>query len=216
MENKILTTNSCLMLAVGLYTPIDLGSIFSSVDLVDTGLELDSHITLLYAKENIIPKENMLNDINLILGDSEYNKLINDICKSENIFNVLDLFELDSFENDIDFLVLKMKKDSDIYKTLKLINKGLRSKYSVSSDFSDYNPHITLAKLRPGTVDNYLSSKSLNAILKDSKIDFEDLMISYGDTGEEDRKQYFLTQFKNIDRYFRLENLKRNNKELLI
>ena len=44
--------NSCLMLAIGLYTPVELGSIFDSADYKGTGLELDSHITLLYAQGN--------------------------------------------------------------------------------------------------------------------------------------------------------------------
>ena len=31
--------NSCLMLAIGLYTPVELGSIFDSADYKGTGLE---------------------------------------------------------------------------------------------------------------------------------------------------------------------------------
>ena len=45
MESDVL--NSCLMLAVNLDTPVSLGCIFDEEDLKDTGIELDSHITLL-------------------------------------------------------------------------------------------------------------------------------------------------------------------------
>ena len=103
------TINSCLMWAIGLYTPVDLASIFKSEDLRDTGLELDSHLTLLYAQGKVLPRKDMMSDIEMILSE-EFDGFIN-TCKSENRFKVLDVFELGSFENDTDYIVLKLKKE---------------------------------------------------------------------------------------------------------
>ena len=210
-ENTVM--NSCLMWAIGLYTPVDLASIFKNEDLRGTGLELDSHLTLLYAQNKILPRKDMMSDIEMILGP-EFEGLI-DMCKTENHFKVLDLFELGSFENDSDYIVLKFRKDSDTYKMLSLINKGMKTKYEVSSEFSEYTPHITLAELQPGKAKEYLGNENLRLLLENTYFDFEDIMISFGTSSEPvDRKQYFLTQYKNIDRYFRLKHLKEYDKEL--
>ena len=205
--------NSCLMLAIGLYTPVELGSIFDSADYKGTGLELDSHITLLYAQNKILPRKMILDDVKSILGEDwrEFDNLISNVSREK----VFDSFELGSFENDSDYLVLKMKKDNFLYDKLKLVNLGLRKKHKVSVDFSDYTPHITLAELKSGTVKKYLESDCLKKVLENSLIDFEDLILSHGVSSEVfDRKQYFLTQYKSIDRYFRLKNLRDGNKEL--
>lgn len=213
MENNN-DTNSCLMLAVNLNTPVDLGCIFDSEDLKDTGIELDSHITLLYAQGKKIEKDNLLDNIKNILGEANYS-VLEDFCKKENTFDALDIFELDCFENDSDYIILKLKKNFKLFTQLELLNKGLKSMYDVSSEFSQYTPHITLAELEPGKAKKYLESEKLKLVLEDSYVDFEDLLVSYGKSNEVDREQYFLTQFKCVDRFFRLINLKENNKELV-
>lgn len=206
--------NSCLMLAIGLYTPVELGSIFDSADYKGTGLELDSHITLLYAQGKILPKKMILEDIKTILGEPGWDSFC-DLISGTTRLKVLDNFELGSFENDSDYLVLKMKSGSDIYEKLRLLNLSLRKKYSVATQFTDYIPHITLAELVPGTVSKYLGSDCLKNVLNDSLIDFEDLILSHGLTSEIfDRKQYFLTSYKSVDRYFRLKNLREGNNAL--
>lgn len=207
--------NSCLMWAVDLETPVDFGSIFDLADLKDTGIELDSHITLLYAQGKTIERDSLLDDIKNILNPNDYQNFY-ELCKEVNQEEVLDFFDLDKFENDSDYIILKLKKDKEIFKYLRLINKGLRLKYNVSSDFDNYVPHITIAELQPGTAKKYIKSGDLHKVLECSLFDFEDLFISYGTSNEpEDRKKYFLTQFKNIDRFFRLEHLKKSNEEIL-
>ena len=108
-----------------------------------------------------------------------------------------------------------MKKNFKLFNQLSLLNKGLRSLYNISSEYSQYNPHITLAELEPGKAKKYLESEKLKLVLEDSYVDFEDLVVSYGKSNEVDREQYFLTQFKCVDRFFRLINLKEYNKELV-
>lgn len=200
--------NSCLMLAINLDCPISLKALFDETDLKDTGVELDSHITLLYAQGKEIDRKELLSDIQTILGDEDYDDLMARIHAAKEV-SVFDVFELGCFENDSDYLILKLKKDSSIYSWLAQINKALRIRYDVSSDFADYTPHLSLAELKPGTVKKYLESEEIKHVLADSVVSLDDIMISYGLSNEpDDRKQYFLTAFHSVDRYFRLQHLK--------
>ena len=61
----------------------------------------------------------------------------------------------------------------------------------------------------------YSDEDLVKAVLNDTYINFEDIMISYGKSNEVDRKQYFLTQFKCVDRFFRIRELERANEEML-
>lgn len=208
--------NSCLMLAVNLITPVDMAYIFDKADLKDTGIELDSHITLLYAQSKILPWKNIISDIKDILGDLEYDKFLENYCKNQVSHKVLDIFDLESFENDSDYIVLKLKKNFELFGTLSLINKGLRVQYDVQSDFNQYTPHVSLAELEKGMASKYLRDEKLLSVLEDTYINFEDLILSYGKSNEPgDRKQYFLTQFKCVDRFFRVKDLEKENIEIL-
>ena len=149
MENKG-NLNSCLMLTANLQTPVSLSAIFDDSDLKDTGIELDSHITLLYAQGRDIPRTNLLNDIKDILGYDDTVEFLK-YLEEEREENVLDIFDLGKFENESDYVVLKMKEDFGLFKYLRLINKGLAVKYEVPSKFDSYTPHLTLAELNPGT-----------------------------------------------------------------
>lgn len=199
--------NSCLMSAVNLIMPVDLGSIFDSEDV--TELELDSHATIIYAKNKTIEKNELIKDIGLILEPDQFNLLID----YEREYDVFDVCDLSLFENDEDILVLKLK-DSECKKYLTLLNKALSTKYEITSDFSSYTPHITLATLKKGEGKKYLRNDIVKRVLEDSRIAFEDLMVSYGKEGEPDKTQYFLTNKNCVDRYFRLYNLRQRNKEL--
>lgn len=206
--------NSCLMLAVNLDTPVSLGCLFDTSDLKDTGIELDSHITLLYAQGKKIDYAGLLDDIKDILGDSDYNWL-REMIKNDEFYSVLDMFELGQFNNDSDYLILKLRKETELYRILRLINKSLSIKYGVGSDFTDYIPHLSLAELEPGTAEKYLKSETVQHIIQESAFNIEDLFISYGLSNEpNDRKQRFLTSDKCISRYFRLQNLRKELDEI--
>ena len=134
--------------------------------------------------------------------------------RSENTERILNNFEIGSFENDSDYIVLKMKQTSELYKTLGLINKGLRTKYGVVSEYS-YTPHISLAELQPGTAKKYLEDPKISLILNESFVSFEDLVISYGPSNTPvDRLRYNLTTFNAIDYFFHTENMRKENSEL--
>ena len=206
---------SCLMLAAELSTPVSLSSIFDPGDLKDTGIEFFSHITILFS-HTYLDKDNILNDIRSIqeLRDREFS--IEQYLSSQRELNpkpVFDLFDLSSFSNDSDYVVLRLKEDNGLYDILNIINSSLSKKYDIQSDFGTHKPHLSLAELQPGISGKYLESKTLHDVLRDSVVKFEDLVFSY-DFGESGFKQYDLTQFNNVDRYFRIAREKRIAKEL--
>lgn len=213
MEKKDI--NSCLMLAMNLTTPVSLGCVFKEEDLKDTGVELDSHITLLYSQGKKIECEGLLGDIKEILGKEDWDWL-EGMIKGDNFYSVLDLFELGSFENDSDYLILKLRKGTPLFKVLSLINKGLSIKFEVKSEYSSYIPHLSLAELEPGKAKEYLGNEILKEILADSVVGIEDLFISYGTSNEpEDREQRWLTSWKCVDRFFRIINLKKELESIM-
>lgn len=202
--------NTCIMLTTPFYTPVDLRCIFEDVDLYGEGVVVDSHITLLYAKELEIPKEEILESIVTILGDDfdEFEEML----KRNEKFSVMDLFELDRFEGkESDYVVLKMKKSGIGWSHIEIMNKALSRKYDVKSDFSEYNPHITLAQVLPGQSKKYLESEKLRLILADSKISVDDIIVSYGGPKAEDPwKQYHVTNYHALDRFFKIQDDSKN------
>lgn len=207
--------NSCLMLAMNLSTPVSLGCVFKESDLKDTGVELDSHITLLYAQGKKIEWKGLLDDIRELIGEEDWSWLMG-LIRGDEFYSVFDLFELSLFENDSDYVILKLRKGTPLFRVLSLINKGLSIKFGVKSEFAEYKPHLSLAELEPGKAKEYVTNEVLIQILEDSIVGVEDLFISYGTSNEpEDREQRWLTSEKNISRFFRLINLKKELESLL-
>ena len=207
--------NSCLMLAINLSTPVSLGCVFKESDLKDTGVELDSHITLLYAQGKKIEWKGLLDDIRELIGEEDWGWLMG-LIRGDEFYSVFDLFELSLFENDSDYVILKLRKGTPLFRVLSLINKGLSIKFGVKSEFAEYKPHLSLAELEPGKAKEYVTNEVLIQILEDSIVGVEDLFISYGTSNEpEDREQRWLTSEKNISRFFRLINLKKELESLL-
>lgn len=216
-------TPSCLMLAANLDTPVSLGSIFETDDLTsDTGISFDSHITLLFS-HTFLDKDTILGNIDIVAEKDEYfTKMpgkfnIDRFLETQNKIKpkpVLELFDLGIFNGkDSDILVLKLKKTTGIFEILEALNRGLSSLYNVKSDFDSYNPHITLANLKPGVAQKYLDSDTLLLMLENSVVNFEDLVFSYSkEDGTYD--DYDLTHNNSVDRFFRLEDLRKEYREV--
>lgn len=197
--------NSCLMWAADLRTPVSLSAIFNETDLKDTGIEYESHITVLYAADKFIEYEDpKLRE--LILPLTTFISERKD--KEDNYVPVSELFELSSFSNENDYLILKLKKDNDYYRIVKKTHDALMKNYNVSSKFPTYTPHITLAELEPGTSEKYLKDEVLERILRGSVVHLEDLIISYGEHKQQDTRVLNLTKFNSVDRFFRIRELK--------
>lgn len=218
---EIKNMNSCVMLAANLSTPVLLNCVFDSGDLKDTGIQYDSHVTLLYARDKKLGESEVLSEVQgvrLSLGMEAPNLtqyLSNHKSNAEFAVPVFDVFELDIFENDSDYVVLKVKEEGNIwYDTLVNINKELSEKFGVVSDFSSYTPHLTLAELEKGTARSYVGSESLRLILEDSTIHFEDIILSYGREGVSKYDVIDLTTNCSVDRFFRVRQMRKEAKRL--
>ena len=77
----------------------------------------------------------------------------------------VDVKGVSTFDNE-DYEVLKFDVDSDL---LRKMNKAFRG-LPHTNDYDDYNPHMTVAYLRPGTSSKYI--ENLNGMVPD-KIPFE-------------------------------------------
>ena len=206
--------NSCLMLAAELITPVSLSSIFDSGDLKDSGIEYDSHITIMYAGEKWLEKAELLRNVEEI--DPSFIKeflLENSSEEISDPYPVLDIFELSNFENESGYVVLRLKSDAPMFNRLETLNKGLQDKYGVTSDFGDYKPHLTLAEVEPGRSEKYLHDKKLQTLLEYSYVRFEDLILSYSKVGVKEYDVHNLTYYKAIDRFFRLRDLEKEATE---
>lgn len=204
--------SSCLMLMMTLYTAVDLDFVISESDLAKDGIETDHHITIFYANDIIVPKNNLLEDAKDILGeDTGYQELTNYLKDPDKVWPLYDIFGLDKFENqDFDVLVMRMKETSPLFEIVDDLNSGYTKKYNLKSDFDEYRPHMTLAYLEPGRADKYLSDTTLDLVLRDSKVSFDDLVISHKFENSEQYKHWYLTNYNCIARHLRQEKLLRN------
>ena len=196
-------TTSCIMLSCNLSTPIPFGSFFREEDLQGTGVELDSHITLLYAPELFIDRHEALKEI----GDNNIS-YIKSIVENETFFEVPELFELSSFSGESDYVILKLKERSELFAKLKWVNSKLSSKFKVVSEFEKYVPHLTLAEVKKGSANKYVNDSALKRVIKNSLFQPEDFVIGY-DYTKDDYRVYSMTTNKTADRFFRVrENLR--------
>ena len=196
--------SSCLMLSTSLWTGIDFSAVFKDEDLIDTGIERDSHITVFYSPDKIVPREGLLSNIETLLGEEEYKKLTKELKDNEPM-RILDFFELGKFENDKDYLVLKLQPENFLYDSLKILNTGLTSAYEIKSTFNEYVPHMTLAMLQPGKAKNYMFSSTLGLILETATFSIDDFVLSYGE-----EKKYQITTYNAVTRYFRQKEQERD------
>lgn len=197
--------NSCLMLAAELVTPVSLSSIFEESDLNDTGIEFDSHVTIFYAGHKFIDKVNLYKDI-----DELDPKFLIWLKGQKNVYTpVRELFDLGKFENTSDYVILELRHDTDAYEKISGLNEKLMSHYSLTSDFGDYKPHLSLAELESGLADKYILDKRLMKVLDDSLVRFEDLVLSYGQDGVSEYKLHDITHWNSVERFFRVRDLRR-------
>lgn len=186
--------SSYLLLAVDLAMPISLGTFFES------GIQFDSHITLLDSK-TFMDKEQIFEEAKRL----KVVKFLEAAQKSDPI-PVEDLFDLDYFPRG--YVILRLKEDSSLYRYLKDVHFSLVDKFKPVTEFKKFEAHITLAKGdMPKNID------ILERALKDSYVRFEDLLFSY-EVDEGDYKVYDLTHYNSVGRYFRIENLRKEIKDL--
>ncbi len=112
------------------------------------GIETNPHVTILYG-----------------LHEEVHEDLVCRICQGVGGPLEVDVKGVSTFDNE-DYEVLKFDVDSDL---LRKMNKAFRG-LPHTNDYDDYNPHMTVAYLRPGTSSKYI--ENLNGMVPD-KIPFE-------------------------------------------
>lgn len=209
--------HSSLRIACSLNMPVFHSCLFKSTDLMGTGIVVNSNLPIIESENVLLPKEGLLKDLETIWTPPGYTyDRFKDELKSVRMYGALEIFDLDvHLRKDHEHVVLRLKETADIYKPLMIANKFLARKYKIKEKYP-YEPCIKLAKLKPGTAEQYLASKTLRAVLKDSLIDFEDLRLAYGK--KEDGKYKLiqgvnLTTYFVVDRFFREENISKELEE---
>lgn len=197
---------SSLRLDTSLWTGLDLSAAFKDDDLLEDGIDIDSHIDILYNPNGLIEKEELLDKIKTILGDDD--SLLKDLKKNPEKLNVLDYFELGKIEKiEGDYIVLKLNPETKLFSSLNMVNTGLSSSYELRD--SNYEPYMTLAKVKKGKGKDYMFSPILNMILSNAKFNIDDLVLSYKDK-EGKQKLFNITSNNAVERFFRQEELERD------
>lgn len=133
----------CAMLFLNVPGMTNLQEKIDPDDLQGSGLEREHHVTLLYG----------LHD-----GGPEHEKLskdqIDDLFPiAKQAYSDVRLYDVSAFKN-ADVEVLKFKADSP---NLHLVNGELTQKFAFTSVYPEYNPHATIAYLKPGKADLYIN-----------------------------------------------------------
>jgi 2'-5' RNA ligase len=132
----------CAMVNLDVPGMKDLQEKIDPEDLAGSGIESDHHVTLLYGLHDG-------GETHSELSKEQLSKLMN-ICKKD--ISEVRLYEVSAFKNS-EYDVLKFKADSP---GLHSTNGELTKAFEFTTDFPEYNPHATIAYLKPGTADKYI------------------------------------------------------------
>lgn len=156
IENKGPHKYSCVMAVIENPEKIlKFGKKISNDDIyTPEGRELDPHVTALYGLHTDDPEE-----IKPII--SKFNKLS------------ATLGAISKFSNKPEYDVLKLNVKSD---DLHALNKALK-KLPYTSDYPDYEPHVTIAYVKKGHCEDLLKDKTFEGY----KLNFKTLIFSTAD-----------------------------------
>jgi 2'-5' RNA ligase len=149
-ENKRTTYDyGCVMLSLESPELKEISNFINKNDLHEYGIENEYHVTLLYGIHQEVSTSKVFN----ICAQFKYPKL--------RLHN-LSLFKNDGFD------VLKLEVDCDI---LHKVNKEL-TKLPHTTQYPNYIPHVTIAYLKPGLGDKYLSLNFTECYAKPTEIEY--------------------------------------------
>jgi hypothetical protein len=133
----------CIMLFLNVPGMDELQDKINPEDLQGSGLEKEHHVTLLYGLHDGGPEHTEL--------DNEQIDRLFSIA--EQAYSDVRLYEVSAFKK-ADIEVLKFKADSE---NLHLVNGELTKEFAFTTDYPEYNPHATIAYLKPGKADLYIN-----------------------------------------------------------
>lgn len=197
--------DSLLALAIKIESPVIFETAFDLEDLVGDGVELNTQIVILFTKYHELDKKAIIPLLQkYCMKDLE---MIVKLCESGEQFDVLDYFDLDTYnDSSSSYVILKLKEentegDDSLYKAFKSIHKVVKNEYCLDDSESnmEYSPHIILARVKKGLGKKYASSKLLGSILKNSKFSLDDFTITYQEG------VHNVTTYNAVDRFFRLK-----------
>lgn len=144
----------CLMLMLNIPNWDKLLNIISKEDIYDEpgfGLEKDPHVTVLYGFHDNVDVEDI--------------KKVTTFFKSPIDVKILNISKFECEQYD----VLKFAVESS---SLNKMNE-IMSFFPHTTDFPDYNPHVTISYLKKGTADKYLKELSdKNEYLKSKSFEY--------------------------------------------
>ena len=197
--------DSLLSLAIKIESPVIFETAFDLEDLVGDGVELNTQIVILFTKYHELGKKDIIPLLQkYCMKDLE---MIIKLCESGEQFDILDYFDLDTYnDSSSSYVILKLKEentegDASLYKAFKSIHKVVKNEYCLDDNEAgiEYSPHIILARVKKGLGKKYANSKLLDSILKNSKFSLDDFTITY------QNGVHNVTTYNAVDRFFRLK-----------
>lgn len=146
---------------VMLYVALDLSDLHDQInkdDLAGDGIEDESHITVLYGLDKDVTVE-------------EVEKALDGIT-----LGTVSAYRVSVFENDKEDVV---KFDIDC-SGLRKANEKLRTLH-YTNDFDEYDPHLTIAYVKPGKGKKYVR------MFKDEAVEVKPLFLVYSPGGDGDK-----------------------------
>jgi 2'-5' RNA ligase len=140
----------CAMLSIESPELKEISGFIDKNDLHEYGIENSHHVTLLYG----------------IHSDEVSDDIVFDIC-TQFTYPKIRLHNLSLFKND-KFDVLKLEVDCDV---LHKVNKEL-TKLPHTTQYPNYVPHVTIAYLKPGLGEKYLSLDFTECYAKPIEIEY--------------------------------------------
>jgi 2'-5' RNA ligase len=158
------TEFGCLMAYFEFPSIIDIRNQISENDILedfrDSG---EPHVTILFGFH---------------LDETNYKDIAED-CKNliKQPIDDIRIINISTFENE-EYDVLKFTVESE---TLTSLNNYFRNTYPYTNNFPDYNPHITIDYLKPGSGDKYVNSLDISEAKKE-KIICDKVVYSMGNS----------------------------------